>query len=305
MVQEVVTFLDAQRGGVFVDATFGGGGHTRAVLAAHPANRVLACDRDATALDAGRLSLGADAERVEFVHDDYRNLPGLLAGRNDLEPLGVVVDMGISTIQLLDPERGFAFRLDGPLDMRMNRTTGRSAAELVNELPEMDLRKIISRLGEERHAARVSRAIVTRRTLTPFTNTADLAECVRQAIPAAVRRQQKTDPATKTFQALRIAVNDELTGLDAFVTDLVTALTPGARAVFIAFHSLEDRPVKQALRRMETPCTCPPSLPVCACGLLPLVHLLNRRAARPDPAEVQSNPASRSARLRAAERIAA
>ena len=138
-----------------MDATLGGGGHTRAVLAAHPANRVLACDRDATALDAGRLSLGADAERVEFVHDDYRNLPGLLAGRSDLEPLGVVVDMGISTIQLLDPERGFAFRLDGPLDMRMNRTTGRSAAELVNELVDSPgaLRRR-DRTGDRRGAAR-------------------------------------------------------------------------------------------------------------------------------------------------------
>jgi len=288
-----------------VDATFGGGGHTRAVLAAHPANRVLACDRDATALDAGRLSLGADAERVEFVHDDYRSLPGLLAGRSDVEPLGVVVDMGISTIQLLDAGRGFAFSLDGPLDMRMDRTSGPSAADLVNELPEMDLRKIIFRLGEERQAARISRAIVARRSRELFTSTADLADCVSQAIPAAVRRQQKIHPATRTFQALRIAVNDELTGLDAFVSELVTALTPGARAVFIAFHSLEDRPVKQALRRLESPCTCPPSLPVCACGLQPLVRLLNRRAARPLAAEVASNPASRSARLRAAERIAA
>ena len=288
-----------------MDATFGGGGHTRAVLAAHPANRVLACDRDATALDAGRLSLGADAERVEFVHDDYRSLPGLLAGRSDVEPLGVVVDMGISTIQLLDAGRGFAFSLDGPLDMRMDRTSGPSAADLVNELPEMDLRKIIFRLGEERQAARISRAIVARRSRELFTSTADLADCVSQAIPAAVRRQQKIHPATRTFQALRIAVNDELTGLDAFVSELVTALTPGARAVFIAFHSLEDRPVKQALRRLESPCTCPPSLPVCACGLQPLVRLLNRRAARPLAAEVASNPASRSARLRAAERIAA
>jgi len=305
MVQEVVTFLDAQRGGVFVDATFGGGGHTRAVLAAHPANRVLACDRDAAALDAGRQSLGADAERVEFVHDDYRSLPGLLAERSDLEPLGVVVDMGISTIQLLDPQRGFAFRLDGPLDMRLDQTTGRCAADLVNDLPEPELRQIIFRLGEERHAARVSRAIVDRRRSLPFASTADLAEVIRQAIPAAVRRQLKIDPATKTFQALRIAVNDELTGLQEFVTDLITGLTPGARAVFIAFHSLEDRPVKRALRRMESPCTCPPSLPVCACGLQPLVRLLNRRAARPQAAEVESNPAARSARLRAAERIAA
>ena len=288
-----------------MDATYGGGGHTRALLAAHPANRVLACDRDPAALDAGRSSLGTDRERVEFLHDDYRNLPALLQQRPELQPLGVVVDMGISTIQLLDPARGFAFSQDGLLDMRMNQSVGRSAAELVNELPEHELRSLLVRLGEERFAARICRAIVRRRQDQPFTTTGDLADCVRQAVPAAIRHRQKTDAATRTFQALRIAVNDELTGLEEFVGDLVEALPTGARAVFIAFHSLEDRPVKQALSRMARPCICPPDLPVCGCGRRPTVRLLTRGARRPDIREVDRNPASRSARLRAAERIAA
>jgi 16S rRNA (cytosine1402-N4)-methyltransferase len=305
MAQEVVELLAARRGGVFVDATFGGGGHTREILAANPANRVLACDRDRSALAAGRLALGRDAQRVEFIHDDYRRLPELISRRPDPRPQGIVVDMGISTIQLLDPARGFAFSHDGPLDMRMNREDGRTAADLVNQLSRDELRTLISRLGEERFAARISRALVQQRKRQPFTTTGELATCVREAYPAAARRQQKIDPATRTFQALRIAVNDELTGLEKFVEELMNALEPGARAVFIAFHSLEDRPVKHTLRRLAHPCVCPPDLPVCGCGRMAVVRLLTPRAVRPGATEVAANPASRSARLRAAERIAA
>ncbi|MCZ6650558.1 MAG: 16S rRNA (cytosine(1402)-N(4))-methyltransferase RsmH [Acidobacteria bacterium] len=305
MVREVVELLAARRGGVFVDATFGGGGHTREILAANPANRVLACDRDRSALAAGRLALARDAERVEFIHDDYRRLPELISRRPDPRPQGIVVDMGISTIQLLDPARGFAFGHDGPLDMRMNREDERTAADLVNQLSRDELRTLISRLGEERFAARISRALVQQRERQPFTTTGELAACVREAYPAAARRQQKIDPATRTFQALRIAVNDELTGLEKFVEELMNALAPGARAVFIAFHSLEDRPVKHTLRRLAHPCVCPPDLPVCGCGRMAVVRLLTPRAVRPGATEVAANPASRSARLRAAERIAA
>ena len=288
-----------------MDATFGGGGHTREILAANPANRVLACDRDPEALAAGRLALAGDAQRVEFVHDDYRRLPELFSNRPAPRPQGIVVDMGISTIQLLDPARGFAFGHDGPLDMRMNREAGRTAADLVNQLSRDELRTLIRRLGEERFAARISRALVLQREREPFTTTGELAACVRLAYPAAARRQQKIDPATRTFQALRIAVNDELTGLAQFVEKLMNALEPGARAVFIAFHSLEDRPVKHTLRRLADPCVCPPDLPVCGCGRVAVVRLLTQRAVRPGPMEVAANPASRSARLRAAERIAA
>lgn len=288
-----------------MDATFGGGGHTREILAANPANRVLACDRDRSALAAGRLALAGDAQRVEFIHDDYRRLPELFSRRPDPRPQGIVVDMGISTIQLLDPARGFAFGHDGPLDMRMNREDGRTAADLVNQLSRDELRTLISRLGEERFAARISRALVQQRERQPFTTTGELAACVREAYPAAARRQQKIDPATRTFQALRIAVNDELTGLEKFVEELMNALEPGARAVFIAFHSLEDRPVKHTLRRLAHPCVCPPDLPLCGCGRMAVVRLLTSRAVRPGATEVAANPASRSARLRAAERIAA
>jgi 16S rRNA (cytosine1402-N4)-methyltransferase len=303
MVQEVIDFLAARAGGVFVDATFGGGGHTRAILDAHPDNRVLAVDRDAEALAAGPAALGAAASRAELVHLDYRGLPELLGHRSDLQPAGLVADMGISSLQLLDPARGFAFAHTGPLDMRQDRSRGTTAAELVNTLPEKDLRRLLRRLGEERYAPAISRAIVRQRAHQPFVTTTELAAVVRGAVPR--RGPQRIDPATRTFQALRIAVNDELSGLEEFVTAAASVLPPGARLVFIAFHSLEDRPVKTALRRLASPCVCPPGLPFCGCGRRPQVRLLTPKVVRPGQQEIESNPAARSARLRAAERIAA
>ncbi len=303
MAQEVVDLLGARAGGFFVDATFGGGGHTRAILDAHPDCRVLAVDRDPEALAGAPSALGPSVARVELLHLDYRALPDHLARRAGPPPAGLVADLGISSLQLLDPERGFGFARTGPLDMRMDRSAGTTAADLVNTLPEKELRRILRRHGEERHAAAISRAIVRRRARQPFSTTTDLAQVVRGAVPR--RGPQRIDPATRTFQALRIAVNDELSGLEEFVTGTAAALPPAARLVFIAFHSLEDRPVKIALRRMASPCVCPPDLPVCGCGRRPVVRLLTPRAVRPGRAEVEANPAARSARLRAAERIAA
>jgi 16S rRNA (cytosine1402-N4)-methyltransferase len=286
-----------------VDATFGGGGHTQAILMAHAENRVLAVDRDGEALERGRKILGGLAARVEFARMDYRHLPPLLAGRPDLTAGGLVADLGISTLQLMDPERGFGFSLPGPLDMRMDRSAGRTAADLVNSLPEGELARLIARFGEERFARRIARAIVRRREDRPFATTTDLAETVRAAVPRAT--VSRLDAATRTFQALRIAVNDELSGLSRFVRETAAAFRPGARMVFISFHSLEDRPVKEALRELESPCVCPPGLPVCGCGRKPLVKLLTRRVRKPSDEEVADNPSARSARLRAAERIAA
>jgi 16S rRNA (cytosine1402-N4)-methyltransferase len=303
MVQEVIDFLRALEGGVFVDATFGGGGHTRAILRAHTGNRVVALDRDPEALKRGPAVLREHASRVELLHMDFRRLPELLARRSDLRPDGLVADLGVSSLQLLDPARGFAFARTGPLDMRLDRTGGQTAADLVNSLPEKELRRLITRFGEERQAGRIARAIVRRRERRPFSTTTDLADVVRAAVPA--RDKGRIDAATRTFQALRIAVNDELTGLGPFVRQTAEALPPGARLVFISFHSLEDRPIKETLRRLARPCVCPPDLPVCGCGRTPLARLLTSRARRPAPEEVNVNPAARSARLRAAERIAA
>ena len=303
LVREVVDFLAACKGGVFVDATFGGGGHSRAILDAHPRNEVLAIDRDPEAIAAGDRILAAGSARLTLVNGDYRELDRILQGQGDLRPDGLVADLGISSLQLLDPARGFSFDRPGPLDMRMDRRAGRTAADLVNELPERDLRRILARFGEEPAAARISRAIVRRRAERPFATTDDLAEVVTRAVGPSRRR--RIHPATRTFQALRIAVNDELAGLSRFVETAALAVRPGGRVVFIAFHSLEDRPVKQALRGLASRCICPPDLPVCGCHRVDLVRVLTPRAVRPGDDEKQQNPASRSARLRAAERLAA
>jgi 16S rRNA (cytosine1402-N4)-methyltransferase len=286
-----------------VDATFGGGGHTRAILMAHAGNRVLAVDRDGEALERGRTVLESLSARVEFVRMDYRGLPPLISSRPDLQTGGLVADLGISTLQLLDPERGFGFSRPGPLDMRMDRSAGATAADLLNTLDEPELSRLIAGFGEERYARRIARAIVRRRRVEPLATTTELAEIVRAAVPRS--KAAGIDPATRTFQALRIAVNDELSGLPAFIRETATALRPGARMVFISFHSLEDRPVKETLRELADPCVCPPGLPVCGCGRKPLVKLLTRRVRKPSAEEVVENPSARSARLRAAERIAA
>jgi 16S rRNA (cytosine1402-N4)-methyltransferase len=272
-------------------------------LTAHAGNKVLAVDRDGEALERGKAALGSLTGRVEFLRMDYRTLPGLLQRRPDLEPRGLVADLGISSLQLLDPERGFGFSRPGPLDMRMDRSCGPTAADLVNTLPERELVRLIAEYGEERYARRIARAIVRRRRAEPLASTSELAEIVRAAVPRT--KTSAIDPATRTFQALRIAVNDELSGLSAFVREATAVLRPGARMVFISFHSLEDRPVKEALRELADPCVCPPGLPVCGCGRRPMVKLLTRRVRKPSAGEVADNPSARSARLRAAERIAA
>ncbi|MFQ5718529.1 MAG: 16S rRNA (cytosine(1402)-N(4))-methyltransferase RsmH [Acidobacteriota bacterium] len=303
LVTQVVDFLAASKGGVFVDATFGGGGHTRAILASHPRNEVVAIDRDREALAAGRAGLGEDISRVTFVHDDYRHLGTILEEKGGPAPDGLVADLGISTLQLSNPARGFSFDQAGPLDMRIDRSSGPTAEEIVNNLPEHDLRRILRQFGEERAAVRICRAIVRRRARQPFSTTDDLAAVVSAAVGPSRRR--RIHPATRTFQALRIVVNDELTGLDRFVTTAATSVRPRGRVVFIAFHSLEDRPVKQTLRRLAHCCVCPPDLPRCGCHRPDIVRILTSRAVRPGEDEIRANPASRSARLRAAERLAA
>ena len=303
LVREVLDFLGTDRGGFFVDATFGGGGHTRAILEAHATNRVLALDRDPETVARAAAELPGFGARLHARHADYRTLPALLAEQDQQAPDGILVDLGLSSLQLLDPERGFGFSRPGPLDMRFDRTAGRTAADLVNSWPEVELTRLLRRLGEEPHARRISRAIVARREEAPFATTTDLADVIAAAVP--IRGPRRIHPATRSFQALRIAVNDELAGLDQFIASAVTALRAGGRFVAIAFHSLEDRVVKSTLRDLTPHCKCPPALPVCVCGRPGIVRPLTPKPIRPTPTEVRSNPAARSARLRAAERLAA
>lgn len=289
LVAEVVALLRPRPDGVYVDGTIGLGGHAAALLEAG-AGRVIGLDRDLHALASARDRLAAMANRVELVHRDYRELTDVLKTRQ-LESIdGVLIDLGVSSLQLDDPARGFSFRQDGPLDMRMDPSSGPTAAELIAGADEATLADIIYRFGEERHSRRIARAIVGARAQRPITRTGDLAAIVRRA--AGGRGWQRIDPATRTFQALRIWVNHELEGLEAFLESAVGALRRGGRLVVIAFHSLEDRAVKQTFRRLA------------AAADRPLVTILTRKPIIPGDEEAGRNPRSRSARLRAVEKLA-
>jgi 16S rRNA (cytosine1402-N4)-methyltransferase len=287
MVAETLAFLRPARGGVFVDCTVGAGGHTRALLEGG-ATRVLAIDRDEAALALAETALRPWRERVELVHADYRRLDALLDARGIAAVDGVLADLGVSSMQIDDAGRGFSFQRDEPLDMRMDRSTGPTAADLLRDVDEEELARVIFEFGEERHSRRVARAIVRARRDAPLVTTGQLAALVRRAVPRTPRL--RIDPATRTFQAIRIWVNRELEDLARFLESALGRLRVHARLVVIAFHSLEDRIVKWTLRRVA--------------AADPLVHLLTRRPLVAGEAEVAANPRARSAKLRAAERSA-
>jgi 16S rRNA (cytosine1402-N4)-methyltransferase len=285
--------------GVIVDGTFGGGGHTRALLASYPLVTIIGIDRDPDALtnapDDGRVRtvLGNFSEMQRLVNDELGAPP---ATRGTVD--GVLLDLGISSHQVDTAERGFSYHRSGPIDMRMGADAPSSAGELVNELDRDELRNLISRYGEERYAGRIAGAIVDAR---PISNTTDLAAVIAAVVPAAVRRSGH--PARKTFQALRIATNAELDALSAALESAIDLLRPGGRLCVISYHSLEDRITKRRFAAGAAECVCPPELPVCVCERRPELEVLGR--IRPSEAEVAANPRSRSAVLRIAERLAA
>jgi 16S rRNA (cytosine1402-N4)-methyltransferase len=288
-------------GAIVVDATVGLGGHATALLAAAPHAHLVGLDRDPAALERSRARLAAFADRTTLVHAVYDELPQVLEQLGMPAVQGILFDLGVSSMQLDDTERGFSFRRDAALDMRMDPTGGVSAAEVVNGYDVRNLTRIIGRYGEERFASRVAKAIVAAR---PITTTVELAEIVRDAIPAATRRGPGPHPATRTFQALRIEVNGELDVLARALPAAVDALAVGGRLVALAYHSLEDRLVKQAIAAGTT-VDAPPGLPLTARELEPPLRSLTRGAERPSATEVEDNPRASSARLRAVERIKA
>ena len=302
LLEEILGLLACRPGGLWVDGTLGGGGHAEAILrATAPDGLLLGCDRDTEALEAARRRLASFGERAILRHADHRGLPAILDLLDAGPPDGIVLDLGVSSLQLDDPHRGFSFMQDGPLDMRMDRTQATTAAGLVNGLPAREIAAILSRYGEEPAARRIATLIERERRREPITTTARLAEIVARA--TARRRGARIHPATRSFQALRIAVNGEIDGLATALDGLAERLRPGGRIAVIAFHSLEDRVVKQTLRTLAHRCICPRDLPRCACGRPDLVRLLTRRPVRPGAAELRDNPRSRRARLRAAERL--
>ncbi len=295
--REVLEGLNVRAGGWYLDATVGGGGHAAAILEATvPDGRLLGLDRDPEAAARAAARLRPFGERAQIVHASYDRLNEVLrdAGIPSLD--GVLFDLGFSSWQVDDPERGFAFRADGPLDMRFDpQSGGPTAGDLVNGLTEAELTDLLRRYGEEPHSRRIAHAIVAAR---PIRSTGHLADVIMATVGRS--RKDRLHPATRTFQALRIAVNRELETLAQALPQAVAALHPGGRLAVITFHSLEDRLVKQFLKQEERGCICPPEAPVCTCGRMPTLKILTRKPVVPDAEEIAANPRSRSAKLRVA-----
>ena len=301
MPAKVVESLAPRAGGRYVDATLGLGGHAEALLEAQPACELLGLDRDGEALAASRTRLARFGAGVRLQQAEMRDLATVLEGVSWADGVdGILLDLGVSSLHLDSAERGFSFRYDAPLDMRMDRSSGETAAELVARLDERELADTIFHYGEEPASRRIAKAIVTMRESAPLTTTSALRAAV---LSAGVRGKPGHDPATRTFQALRIAVNAELEQLEVVLADGWRLLRPGGRMAVLTYHSLEDRIVKNAFRAWAARCVCPPTKPICDCGWTPKVRLLSSRLKRASDAEVARNPRARSAGLRAVERL--
>jgi len=302
MMKEVIDMLQLKPGGVYVDGTVGLGGHSAAILCKiQPNGFLIGIDRDNESLSKAGERLKSFPGSYRLVHDNYKNLP-LTLNRLGIESVdGVLLDLGVSSWQLLSPDRGFSFQADAMLDMRMDRTQSRTAAAIVNETPESELADIIYRYGEERFSRRIAAAIVNERVLSPVTRCAQLAGIVSRVVPK--RGRQGIHPATRTFQALRIAVNEELGGLEEFIPEIACFLKPRGRFAVIAFHSLEDRIIKRAFRKLAGQCVCDAPPELCRCDRLVSAKILTSRPITPGTEELAVNPRARSARLRAVEKI--
>jgi 16S rRNA (cytosine1402-N4)-methyltransferase len=304
LLREAIGFLEPEQGGLFIDGTLGLGGHSEAILEASIDASVIGLDRDREALRWATKRLARFGSRFRAVHADFRDIKRVLEEAGGERVRGVLVDLGVSSLQFDSEERGFSFRHDAPLDMRMDAEGGdETAAELLATLPEEEIARIIYEYGEERHSRRIARWIVERRERgEPVGTTKELAELVARAVKA--NRKDRIHPATRTFQALRIAVNRELEGLDEFIETAIELLEEDGRFCAISFHSLEDRIVKRAFKRLSGHCECDRRVPVCTCGARRAVEILTRRPVSPSEREVEENPRARSAKLRACRRLA-
>jgi 16S rRNA (cytosine1402-N4)-methyltransferase len=297
-LDEVLSFLHPEQGGLFVDATLGLGGHSEALLKAGERVEILGIDRDAEALSRASERLADFRGRYHVVHANFAEIADIAAQKGVRSCQGILADLGVSSMQFDSADRGFSFQREGPLDMRMDRETELTAAEVVNHYSEKDLANLIFNYGEERRSRSIARAI---RAARPIQNTKVLADVVYRAVHA--RGFQRIHPATRTFQALRIFVNDELGHLPVFIRSAVDLLSAGGRLAIISFHSLEDRIVKETFRSLSHECVCPPGIAQCQCGQKKLLKLLTKRPVVASEAEIDRNPRSRSAKLRVAERI--
>lgn len=303
LLRETLQFLAPERGTLFVDCTVGLGGHSQAILESSNETRVIGIDRDSEALESASRRLAQFGPRFRPVHADFRDLERILADFGEREPVGILADLGVSSLQFDSPTRGFSFRFDAPLDMRMDfESDEETAADMLLRLPEEEIAAIIFRYGEERNSRRIAKWIVeSREQGKPITTTKELADLVARAARQGKRWQ--IHPATRTFQALRIAVNKELEGLGRFVETATDLLQPDGRFVVISFHSLEDRIMKQELRRLSGYCQCESRTGVCTCGARHVVEILTKRPVTPNAEELEANPRARSAKLRACRKL--
>lgn len=303
LLAETLEVLAPERGGFYVDATLGMAGHSVELLDRYPGTTVVGVDQDLEALEIAVRRLSRFPGRFEAIQGNFEDIKSILRHRKITGVEGIIADLGVSSLQFDSKARGFSFRFDAPLDMRMDpRSDVPTAAELLAELPEEEIANLIYRYGDERHSRRIARWIVERRKRgQPITTTKELAELVERAVKRG--RHDKVHPATKTFQALRIAVNRELDVLERFIPDAIDCLKEDGRLAIITFHSIEDRIVKQSFQKFSGKCSCPPRIPKCICGAVRKVEILTRKPVTPSECEIEENPRARSAKLRAVRRL--
>ena len=302
LLEECIDGLNIKPEGTYVDGTLGGAGHSSRIAALLTTGRHIGIDRDPIALKAAAERLAPYADRVTLVHSNFCEIKQVLAGLNIDGVDGILLDLGVSSPQLDDGERGFSYMVDAPLDMRMNNEDSLSADTVVNTWSYEELKRILYDYGEERYAPKIAAAICSRREVSPIRTTLELVDIIRSAMPPAALRE-KQHPAKRSFQAIRIAVNDELNSVEKVMEDAIPLLNKGGRLAVITFHSLEDRIVKNAMANAAKGCTCPPSFPVCVCGKKPQVKLITRKPVVSGEEELERNPRARSAKLRICEKI--
>jgi len=304
MVREVTDLLQPERGGVFVDGTLGGGGHSEAILRLLPeTGRLIGIDRDETALRAASERLSPFGDRFTAIHGNFFHMQSLLLQRGVTKVDGILLDLGVSSYQLDEPSRGFSYKAEAPLDMRMDQTAALTAADVVNGYPEKELIRIFRDYGEERFSPLIARRILERRAQKPIETTTELADLIAGAIPSKFRHKEQQHPARRCFQAVRIEVNGELQGLREAVDRCIDLLNPGGRIVILTFHSLEDRIVKTAFKTAENPCVCPPRSPQCVCGRTPYGRILTKHPLTACEEEQRENSRSACCKLRALEKL--
>ena len=302
LLQECLDGLNIRPDGIYIDGTLGGAGHSSQIAKRLTTGRLIGIDRDPVALKAAGERLSPYSDRVTLVHSNFCRMAEVVKELGLPGVDGILLDLGVSSPQLDEVSRGFSYMADAPLDMRMNGKDALTAREVVNAWPQEELRRILWNYGEERYAPQIASAICRRREVSPIETTLELVDVIRSAMPASALRE-KQHPAKRTFQAIRIAVNDELGSVEKAMEAAIPLLNPGGRLAVITFHSLEDRIVKLSMAEAAKGCTCPPHVPVCVCGKKPIVKLISRKPIVASPEELEANPRSRSAKLRVCEKL--